>query len=493
MNDPAGGLDPDRVVELINGARDLIAGDHHDEAADDLRTALPTARRMFAEDPSACRMVIVFALVGLVQALRDGRPEERAAALREIDATTSGYAEDEVLRGVPGELRPYRLRSLRRLATLLRDTGDVEGALKAATAARDEALLIEPGPHELDLHEEAAISEGLLISVLVRAGRTEEALEAGERLVGYEETLTARDPVQGDLGDACLDQGLRLLGAGRREEGIAYLRRAVEAYRVQVDARGDVARFNLALAADRLGVTLAMGGDPEEGLAFMREAVEAQRSMESPGPEEIEALAGGLRNMAVCLGSLDRDDDAVETGRESLEEFRRLAEMDPRWVDEVVSGERLQAEFLAAAGRLEEAMELGERSIAEEEERLARDPGRSRMQLAESRVRLGLRLDRLGRVGEAAGHLRGAVEIYRQAVAAGPGDALHDDFARTAGRQATSLEGVAERYRGRLDEDPASRERLVEVLEVLEKAHALDGNEEDAARARAERLTSAEA
>jgi tetratricopeptide (TPR) repeat protein len=487
MNDPAGGLDPDQVVELINGARDLIAGDHHDEAADDLRTALPSARRMFAEDPAGCRLVIVFALVGLVQALRDGNTGERAAALREIDATTSGYEEDEVLRGVPGELRPYRLRSLRRLATLLRDTGDVDGALEAATAARDEALLIEPGRHGLDLDEEAAISEGLLISVLVRAGRTSEALEAGERLVGYEETLTARDSVQGQLGDACLDHGLRLLSAGRTEEGVAYLRRAVEAYRVQVEAQGDVVRFNLALAADRLGVTLARGGDPEEGLSFMREAVDAQRAMESPGPQEIEALAGGLRNMAVCLGSLDRDDDAVETGWESLEQFRRLAELDSQWVDEVVSGERLQAEFLAAAGRLDEALELGERSIAEEEARLAKDPRRSRMQLAESRVRQGLRLDRMGREDEAAGHLRGAVEIYRQAVAAGPGDVLYDDFARTAGRQATSLEGVADRYRGR------DAERLAEVLEVLEKAHALDGDEDGAARVRSERLTSAQA
>ncbi|MFC5746882.1 hypothetical protein [Actinomadura rugatobispora] len=461
-------LDPDRVVE----------------AAADLRSVLPSARRMFAENPAGCRMVIVFALLGLVQALREGNPGEREAALREIGAATSGYEEDEVLRGVPGEMRPYRLRSQRRLATLLRDGGDLDGALEAATAARDEALLIEPGRHGLGLDEEAAVSEGLLISVLERAGRTEETLEAGERLVRYEEVLTARDPGQGELGNACLDHGLRLLSAGRTEEGAGHLRRAVEAYRVQT---GDEVRFNLALAADRLGVTLARGGEPEEGLAFMREAVAAQRAMESPGPDEIEALAWSLRNMAVCLGGLDRDDDAVESGRESLEQFRRLAGLDPRWFDEVVSGERLQAEFLAAAGRLEEALELGERSIAEEGERLAKDPGRSRMSLAESRIRQGLRLERLGRPDE--GHLSGAMEIYRQAVAAGPGDGLYDDLVRTAGRQAVSLEGVADRYRGR----PEYGERLVEVLEVLERAHVLDGNEEDAARVRAERLSSAQA
>ncbi|GAA2419055.1 hypothetical protein GCM10010191_32430 [Actinomadura vinacea] len=465
-------LEPDKVVELFNGARDLIAGGHLDEAADDLRTMLPSARRMFAEDPSGTRMVIVFGLVALTQALDERATEERAAALREIDATTSGYDEDEVLRGVPAQFRPYRLRSLRRLATLLLDTGDLDGALAAATAARDEALLIEPGTKErdgLDREEQAAICEGLLITVLVQMGRTEETLEAGERVVRYEEVLSSRDPEQSELGNACLDHGLRLLDAGRGEDGVRYLRRAVEVYRGQMAS--DEVRFNLALAADRLGVTLAVGGDPEEGLPFMREAVEAQRGMEAPGPRELEALGGGLRNMAVCLGSLDRDDDAVSAAEESVAVFRRMAELEPQWVDEVVSGERLLAEFLAGAGRLDESLELGERGIAEEEERLAKDPGRSRLQLAESQARLGLRLGRLGR--PEAGHLQAAVAAYRELVAAGS-----DDLVRSAGRQAVSLEGMADLYRERQD-----GERLAEVLEVLEKVHELDGASERSAQA----------
>ena len=481
-------LEADRVVELINGAGDLIAGGYLDEAAEDLRTALPTARRMFAADPAKARLVVVFALVNLARALRDGDAAEREAALREIDAATTGYTEEEVGRGVPAQLRPYRIRSLRQLANLLLGVGDTQEAVRTATAARDEALLVEPGRSDLDRDVEAAVSEALLASALDRAGRVDEALEASERVVRHEEALASRDPARADLGSARLDHGFRLLEAGRTEEGSTYLRLAVEAYRAQVGERGDEARRPLAVAADRLGVMLARNGAPEQGVEFLREAVAVQRAIQAAGPDDVEALAGGLRNLAVCLSDLDQDDDAVTAAQESLEQFRRLADTDPRWIDEVVAAERLLAEFLAVAGRLEESLELGERSIAEEERRLAGGAARSRMALAETRLRQGLRLARLERPDE-KGHLSGAMEIYRQAVTAGPDDALFEDFARTAGRQAASLEGLAELYRGR----PEHRERLVEVLEVLEKAHVLDGAEEQAARVRAERLASAQA
>ncbi|WP_285497720.1 tetratricopeptide repeat protein [Actinomadura sp. NBRC 104425] len=321
----AGELDAEAVAALVNGSHDLAADGRMDEAVRDLRRAVPAARRLFARDPVRHRTVLVVALRNLEGRLAaTGRAEETVPLLREIVEATAGYRDEEVANGTRDALQSHRIGALTRLARRLRAAGDLDGAIAAATTARDESPrpADPPVPGDAAKVERLVACELLLGRLLEDAGRVEESIRVGESAAAH--ARLCDDTVQ--LADAALDLGLRLLAQDRLDDAAERLRQAVEAYRDHAEDPGRPdARANLAVAANRLGVALSMRERDGEAVPYFEEAVRQHRRRDAADPEVRDELAGSLRDLAVCLIQLDRDAEAVAALTESAELYRPAA------------------------------------------------------------------------------------------------------------------------------------------------------------------------
>jgi tetratricopeptide (TPR) repeat protein len=318
----ADGLDADAVAALVNGSHDLAADGRMDEAVRDLRRAVPAARRLFERDPVRHRAVLVVALRNLEGRLAaTGRAEETVPLLREIVEATAGYRDEEVADGTRDALHSHRIGALTRLARRLRAAGDLDGAIAAATAARDESPrpADPPAPGDAAKAERLVACELLLGRLLEDAGRVEEGIRVGESAAAH--ARLCDDTVQ--FADAALDLGLRLLAQDRLGDAAGRLQQAVETYRDHADdpARPDV-RANLAVAANRLGVALSMQERDGEAVPYFEEAVRQHRRRDAADPEVRDELAGSLRDLAVCLIQVNRDAEAVAALGESAELYR---------------------------------------------------------------------------------------------------------------------------------------------------------------------------
>ncbi|GLW66539.1 hypothetical protein Arub01_47830 [Actinomadura rubrobrunea] len=326
-----GELDADAVAALVNGSQELAAAGRLDEAVADLRRAVPAARRLFDRDPVRYRVVLVVALLNLEGRLAaSGRAEETVPLLKEIVARTADYRPEEAAAGTPESLLGYRLGALRRLARRLRADGDLDGAIAAATAARDESPRPAEPPTADDIAraERLVSAELLLARLLEEAGRGEESIAVGESAVADARVMKRPDGREAvSLGDAALDVGLRLLARDRLEDAARHLRQAVEVYRSHADDPGhpDIAA-NLPLAANRLGVALSMLHRDAEAVPYFEEAVRRSRRRDAADPEVRDELASYLRDLAVCLIQLDRDTDAVAALAEAADLYRPPAE-----------------------------------------------------------------------------------------------------------------------------------------------------------------------
>ncbi|WP_344946853.1 tetratricopeptide repeat protein [Actinomadura miaoliensis] len=315
-------LDAETVVALVNGSHDLAAAGRMDEAVRDLRRAVPAARRLFDRDPVRYRSVLVVALRNLEGRLAaSGRADETVPLLKEIVAATTGYRDEELANGTRDSLHGHRIGALTRLARRLRAAGDLDGAIAAATSARDESPepADPPAPDDAGKAEPLVACELLLGQLLEEAGRVDESIRVGESAVAHARLLA--DTVQ--LGDAALDLGLRLLVQDRLDDAAGRLRQAVEVYRDHADDPGRPdARANLAVAANRLGVALSMLERDGEAVPYFEEAVRQHRRRDPADPEVRDELAGSLRDLAVCLIQVDRDAEAVAALAESADLYR---------------------------------------------------------------------------------------------------------------------------------------------------------------------------
>ncbi|GLW96083.1 hypothetical protein Misp02_01700 [Microtetraspora sp. NBRC 16547] len=123
---------------------------------------------------------------------------------------------------------------------------------------------------------------------------------------------------------------LRLGELGRREEGLAAIQRAVEAYERLAAATPDAYLPHLAASLNTLSLRLGELGRREEGLAAIQRAVEADERLAAATPDAyLPDLAGSLNNLSVDLAAMGRRVEGLAAIREAVRIRRTLASASP--------------------------------------------------------------------------------------------------------------------------------------------------------------------
>lgn len=276
--------------------------DRDDEAAELLAARIPAEHR--CDGPWCCRGLDPDTAIALLATIRErqGRVDE-AASLLTRRRITSVNGRDQLAdllarQGRIGELRAYAATedlgdAAQRLAELLEERGDVEGAIAVYRQAAE----------SVDQDPNAAFE---LAQLLTRHGRGEEAIAV---MRAQADTRPGEDWILHTLADLCLDQG-------RPVDGLAHLD-ALTALRGGED-EWDLYRIRLPLIAARDGVDAAVEqarAHPEGATSYV--ASDIARLLAAAGRTE-EAVAvlephdGSNRHaLASCLIDLGRIAEAL--------------------------------------------------------------------------------------------------------------------------------------------------------------------------------------
>lgn len=292
--------------------------DDPEDAVTRIDEAVAIYRRLLVTLPSATMAELANALQHLGDALSD---------LDDAVAARDAYAESvDIYRKLadprPETNEPELADVLRRLANALHDLGELIDAQAAADEAADLlAARVARGEHGLRLN----LARAHLVRALILLD-----LDENDRAVGVAEDAVAlytalidageqADEVPLGRADALHLAGKALDAAGRHREAVARYRTAVEHLR-EVPLEGSHAGA-LAEATHDLAVCLSTLDRPEDALPHFTEAVRLRRDLLDGTPDAALELAVARYNQADCLRDLDRDDDA----RAPAAEARRLA------------------------------------------------------------------------------------------------------------------------------------------------------------------------
>ncbi|MDX3784126.1 trypsin-like peptidase domain-containing protein, partial [Streptomyces europaeiscabiei] len=125
---------------------------------------------------------------------------------------------------------------------------------------------------------------------------SEWAADLSTALVEHHDT---HDPDLPGLAGLLNNQSNRLAGLGRREEALAAITRAVEAYQSLAEQRPDTFRPNLAMSLNNQSNHLADLGRREEALAAITHAVEIREALAEQRPDTfLPNLAASLNNQS---------------------------------------------------------------------------------------------------------------------------------------------------------------------------------------------------
>ncbi|GAB7188930.1 hypothetical protein ATKI12_8761 [Kitasatospora sp. Ki12] len=288
---------------LARALVDVSEGTGRDEEAAELIAArIPADHR--CDGPWCCRGLDPDVAIGLLATIRErqGRVDEAIALLRTRE-TTSLNGRDQLAdllarHGRIGELRVYAWtedlgHAVRRLADLLEERGDVQGAIAAYRQAAGPAAQDPNSAYEL-------------AQLLARHGRGDEAIAV---MRTQADSRPGEDWILHSLAELCLDQGrpqdglahlddLAARRGGEEEWDVFWMRLPL----IAASAGGDEAverawahpEGNTSYAASHVARLLADAGRTEEAVAVLEQHAPANR----------HALAGYL----IDLGRID---DAV--------------------------------------------------------------------------------------------------------------------------------------------------------------------------------------
>ncbi len=212
------------------------------------------------------------------------------------------------------------------LGTLLRDTGDPEGAREAHQAAiAIGERLVAQNPTVSDYQSGLAIDHHSLGVLLRETGDPEGAREAFQAAIAIGERLVAQNPTvsdyQNSLAASHLNLGVLLRETGD-PEGAREAHQAAIAIQERLLAQNpSVSDYQSSLAASHLnlGALLSVTGDPEGAREAYQAAIAIVERLVAQNPSVPELqnnLGGALNNIAM----LDLDDRRFAEARDCLRE-----------------------------------------------------------------------------------------------------------------------------------------------------------------------------
>lgn len=157
----------------------------------------------------------------------------------------------------------------------------------------------------------------------------EDALALTERMAAAARAALAAAPDDPDATAAAAlwlnNLSNRLSDLGRREDALAAIEGAVEAYRILAAARPDAVRPNLAVALTNLSNCLSALGRREEALAAIQEAVAIRRDLAAARPDAFRPdLSVSLGAQADIRRARNEPDEALAAHAEAIALLRPL-------------------------------------------------------------------------------------------------------------------------------------------------------------------------
>ena len=367
--------------------------------------------RQFADQP----LVRARLLQSVASTMRNLALYERAGRLQEEAL--------EIRRQKLGADHPRTLASMSATGRLLRSQGNLAEAEvyeRQALAGRRRTLG--------DDHPDTLSSISNLGVLLRHQGRPSEAEPFyREALQGRMAALGADDP---DTLTSKSNYGVLLVGMDRLEEAEYWMGRALDGRRKVL---GDDDRSTLQ-SLNNMGVLLRNQERYEEAEDFYREALERSRRIRG---DEHPATLDIVNNLGVVLERQERLDESATYYREALAGSRVvLGDDHPATLASIYN----MARILRETGDLEEAEVLGREAVERASKQL--QPGHWHTAVFQGGY--GKTLAAVGRYSEAETHLLAAHEVFV--------DVLGEQHVRTI----EAMEGLAEYYNDRHNEQPAS-------------------------------------
>ncbi|MFJ6722473.1 tetratricopeptide repeat protein [Streptomyces sp. NPDC091259] len=252
---------------------------------------------------------------------------------------------------------------------------------------------------------------------LSNAGRHEEALPAIEKAVelhrdlarkGHSDEPTALAWALNTLSNEQHSTGNHRAALEAAKESVALL---IEA--VQKDHRKIA---NLAVAATTLSLRLDQQGRTAQGLVFLEEAVRITRLTAEKSPADFRPdLAAMLHNLGIQLSRVGRYQEALDAGSEALALYRQLAQQEPKLH---INGLANALDGLGAAldgeGRHRESLTVREEAVGFLREGAEDNPGAYGPLLAVAVLHLGVGFGESGCLQEAVRYCRESVAVSRE-------------------------------------------------------------------------------
>jgi hypothetical protein len=300
-------------------------------------------------------------------------------------------------------------------------------------------------------------------------GRREEGLAAIREAVEACRALAEANPAAylPDLARSLNNLSVHLGDARRWEEGVATSQEAMELYRALAEANPAAYFPDRAMAMNNMSVHLGKAGRSEEALAAIEEAVELRRSLAEANPAAyLPDLATSLNNLSHRLGEVGRREEGLAASQEVMELYRALAEANPAAYlpDRAMSLNNL-SNNLADVGRSEEALAAIEEAVELRRALAEANPAAYLPDLATSLNNLSLRLRDAGRQEEGVAAIQEAIELYRALAEANPAAYLPD--------RAMSLNNLSKNLAdaGRQEEGVAAIQEAIELYRALAEAN----------------------
>ena len=379
---------------------------------------------------AAAGAITIVALAGVFSTLAQSRRAERR--FNEVRTLAHSLLFDvyDSISGLPGSLPARRLlagRAQQYLDSLARETagdsaltrelaesylrlgevrgspylanlGDTNGALesfrKAATLLEREAAR---DPNAAGVQEQLLQAHTNLGRVLVRQGKTEEAISVLRQASGEAEALYARHHdsahaqtlslAYSDLAGAQGFAGDRSELLAEYQQELATSRKALEVLEAAGPQSGESWQVSLASRHFRVGYALFGLGDRTGDISYYRQALEIQLkgdaimralAASNPGHPHRRELADDLLTIAFSRWRCCRDlDGAMRDDHDALVQFERLSDEDRHNLEarrDVANAYKIAGQVLGEGGRSEEALQMSRKALAVYEELDRADP-----------------------------------------------------------------------------------------------------------------------
>jgi tetratricopeptide (TPR) repeat protein len=240
--------------------------------------------------------------------------------------------------GADGETRLDVARSLGAKGSLLADTGDLTGALRAWEEQRGIATALESESATDAIRAVLAESHHGIGGTLGRTGNPAEALYAYEKALAIRQKLVdtnlAVPEFQRDLARTHVSIGRAVWRTGKWEGAMASYRKALEIQQKLADANPAVTEFQSDLASchHSIGFLLMNSGSNAQALRPFQQAMAIQQKLADANPAVTEfqhSLALSHTNIGELLGLMGKTEEALVSYRKALALLHRLADANP--------------------------------------------------------------------------------------------------------------------------------------------------------------------